>query len=74
MIEKVIDKGHSFIFVSKEKSHKALYKTVEAYQQTNSCKTFTTSKIHNGKKQILTYALNEVRKCPWGIIGLIKSF
>ncbi|MEA3499209.1 MAG: transposase [Campylobacterota bacterium] len=55
MIEKVMKKGHSFIFVSKEKSHKALYKTVESYKQTKSCKTFTTTKIHNGKKQILTY-------------------
>jgi hypothetical protein len=55
MIQKVVDKNHSFIFVSKEKSHKAMYKTVEAYKQAKSTKTFTTSQIHNGKKQILTY-------------------
>jgi hypothetical protein len=55
MIQKVVDKNHSFIFVSKEKSHKAMYKPVEAYKQAKSTKTFTTSQIHNGKKQILTY-------------------
>jgi hypothetical protein len=55
MIQKIIDKGHSFILVCKESSHTVLYKTVEAYKQANSIKTFTTSKMHNGKKQILTY-------------------
>jgi len=61
MIEKILDKGHSFILVCKYKSHKALYKTVEAYKQTKSVKTFTTSQMHNGKKQILTYNwINEI--------------
>jgi len=61
MIEKILDKGHSFILVCKYKSHKALYKTVESYKQTMSVKTFTTSQIHNGKKQILTYNwINEI--------------
>jgi hypothetical protein len=55
MIQKILDKGHSFILVCKTTSHKALYKTVEAYKQAKSVKTFTTSKIHNGKKQIFTY-------------------
>lgn len=55
MIQKILDKGHSFILVCKFTSHKALYKTVEAYKQTKSVKTFTISKIHNGKKQTLTY-------------------
>jgi hypothetical protein len=55
MIQKIIDKGHSFILVCKNKSHIALYKTVEAYKQANSVKIFKTSQIHNGKKQILTY-------------------
>jgi len=55
MIQKIIDKGHSFILVCKTKSHKALYKIVESYKQTKSVKTFTTSMIYNGKKQILTY-------------------
>jgi len=55
MIQKILDKGHSFILVCKNKSHKALYKTVEAYKQTKAIKTFTTTRIHNGKKQTLTY-------------------
>ena len=61
MIQKVLDKKHSFIFVCKETSHKVLYKTIESYRQTNSIKTFTTSIIYNGKKQILTYNwINEI--------------
>ena len=55
MIEKVIQKNHSFIFVAKEKSHKVLYKTIENYKQTNAVKTYTISVIKNGKKQIYTY-------------------
>lgn len=55
MIKKTIDKNHSFIFVSKEKSHKTMYKTIESYKQAKSTKTLITSKIHKGKKQILTY-------------------
>ena len=30
MIQKVLNKQYSFIFVCKEKSHKALYKTIES--------------------------------------------
>jgi hypothetical protein len=55
MIQKIIDKGHSFILVCKATSHKVLYKTVEAYKQAKSVKTFTITRIHNGKKQTLTY-------------------
>ena len=55
MIQKILDKGHSFILVCKNTSHKALYTTVEAYKQAKSIKTFTQTRIHNGKKQILTY-------------------
>ena len=61
MIQKILDKGHSFILVCKATSHKALYKTVEEYKQTKSVKQFTTTRIHNGKKQILTYNwINEI--------------
>ena len=61
MIQKILDKGHSFILVCKATSHKALYKTVEAYKQAKSVKTFTISQIHNGKKQTLIYSwINEV--------------
>ena len=49
MIEKIISKGHSFILVCKETSHKVLYKTA------HSVKTFTIERMHNGRKQILTY-------------------
>jgi hypothetical protein len=56
MIQKILDKGHSFILVCKNTSHKALYKTVEAYKQAKSVKTFTLTQTHNGKKQILTYS------------------
>ncbi|MEA2049566.1 MAG: transposase, partial [Campylobacterota bacterium] len=55
MIKKILDKGHSFILVCKTTSHKVLYKTIESYKQTNSVKTFTITRIHNGKKQTLTY-------------------
>jgi len=55
MIDKVMQKDHSFIFVAKEKSHKVLYKTIENYKQTNAVKIYTTSVIKNGKKQIHTY-------------------
>lgn len=55
MIQKILDKGHSFILVCKTKSHKVLYKTVESYKQTNSVKTLSITRMHNGKKQILTY-------------------
>jgi hypothetical protein len=55
MIQKIMDKGHSFILVCKTTSYKALYKTVESYKQAKSVKTFTTTKMHNGKKQTLTY-------------------
>ena len=55
MIEKIIAKGHSFILVCKTKSHRALYKTVEAYKQTKAVKIFTITRMHNGKKQTLTY-------------------
>ncbi|MEA2019407.1 MAG: transposase [Campylobacterota bacterium] len=55
MINKIIEKGHSFILVCKNTSHKILYKTIEAYKQTKSVKTFTITRMHNGKKQTLTY-------------------
>jgi len=55
MVQKILDKGHSFILVCKNKSHKALYKTVESYKQMKAVKTFTITKIHNGKKQTWTY-------------------
>ena len=55
MIDKIISKGHSFILVCKETSHKTLYRTVEAYKQTHSVKTFTVERMNDGKKQILTY-------------------
>jgi hypothetical protein len=61
MIQKIIDKGHSFILVCKATSHKALYKTVEAYKQAKSVKTFTITRMHKGKKQTLTYNwINEI--------------
>ena len=61
MIQKIVDTGHSFILVCKNTSHKALYKIVENYKQTKAIKTFTISKTHNGKKQILTYNwINEI--------------
>ena len=61
MIQKIIDKGHSFTLVCKATSHKVLYKTVESYKQTKSVKTFTTTRMHNGKKQTLTYNwINEI--------------
>ncbi len=56
MIKKILEKSHSFILVCKEKSHKVLYKSIEAYKRANSCNTFEISKIHNGKKQIWTYS------------------
>ena len=55
MINKIEQKGHSFIFVAKEKSHKVMYKTIENYKQTKAVQTYTTSIIKNGKKQIHTY-------------------
>ena len=55
MIQKVIEMGHSFIFVCKEESHKFLYSQIESFKSVGSCKTFQTSQIHNGKKQIITY-------------------
>jgi len=61
MINKIIEKGYSFILVCKNTSHKALYKIVENYKQTKAIKTFTISKMHNGKKQTLTYSwINEI--------------
>jgi len=55
MIQKILDKGHSFILVCKEKSHTVLYKTIESYKQAKSVQTYTISRTHNGKKQTLTY-------------------
>ena len=55
MIEKIVEKGHSFILVCKETSHKVLYKQIESFKLANSCKTFSISRMHNGEKQILTY-------------------
>ena len=55
MVQKILEKGHSFILVCKTTSHKVLYKTVESYKQANSVNTFTITRIHNGKKQTLTY-------------------
>ena len=55
MIKKIVEKGHSFILVCKETSHKILYEQVETFKLANSHKIFTTTRMHNGKKQILTY-------------------
>jgi hypothetical protein len=55
MIKKIVEKSHSYILVCKETSHKILYKQVETFKLANSHKTLVKSRIHNGKKQILTY-------------------
>ena len=55
MIRKTLDKGNSFILVCKATSHKVLYKTIESYKQVGSVKTFTLSKMLNGRKQTWTY-------------------
>jgi hypothetical protein len=61
MIKKIVEKGHSFILVCKETSHKILYEQVETFKLANSHKTFTTTRMHNGKKQILIYSfINEL--------------
>lgn len=55
MIKKIVEKGQSFILVCKETSHKVLYKQIETFKLANSHKTLVKSRIHNGKKQTLTY-------------------
>jgi hypothetical protein len=55
MINKILEKGYSFILVCKKTSHKILYEQIQTYKLAKSCKTLTISKIHNGKKQIWTY-------------------
>jgi hypothetical protein len=61
MIQKILDKGHSFILVCKTKSHKALYKTVENYKQAKSVKTFTLSKIdYHHKQHIVDFFINSI--------------
>ena len=55
MISKIKEKGHSFILVCKETSHKILYEQIERFKSANSHKTVTIEKMHNGKKQFFTY-------------------
>jgi len=55
MIEKVLDKEYSYIFVAKKESHKYLYEQVAMIQNLETCDTKVLSKIHNGKKQNITY-------------------
>ena len=55
MINKIREKGHSFILVCKETSHKILYKQIETFKLANSHKTLTMTRMHNGKKQFLVY-------------------
>jgi len=55
MINKIREKGHSFILVCKETSHKILYKQIETFKLGNSHKMLTMTRMHNGKKQFLVY-------------------
>ncbi len=55
MIKKVIDKNYSYIFVAKKESHKYLYEQISMVKNLGTCDTKVLSKMHNGKKQKITY-------------------
>jgi len=56
MINKIIEKGYSYILVCKETSHSFLYEQIEMIKNSGHCNTYKSFKIHNGKKQFFTYS------------------
>lgn len=55
MIQKVLDKEHSYIFVAKKESHKYLYEQIAMVKNLGTIDNKSISKTHNGKKQNITY-------------------
>jgi len=55
MVQKVLDKNHSYIFVAKPTSHKYLYEQIEMIRNLGTLDTIKKEKIVQGKKQISTY-------------------
>ena len=55
MIQKVLDKNHSYIFVCKPTSHKYLYEQVNMIRNLDTANYKTVSRMINGKKQIFNY-------------------
>lgn len=55
MIQKVLAKKHSYIFVAKPTSHTYLYEQVKMIKNLKTIDTKKVSKMVNGKKQIFTY-------------------
>lgn len=61
MIQKILDKKHSYIFVAKPTSHKYLYEQIEMLKNLRTCDTKRVEKMVQGKKQITTYSyINDV--------------
>jgi hypothetical protein len=61
MIQNILDKKHSYIFVAKPTSHKYLYEQIEMIRNLGTLDTKKQEKIVHGKKQITTYSyINDV--------------
>lgn len=55
MIQKVLQKNHSYIFIAKKESHKYLYEQIDIIKNLQTIDTKKVSKMVNGKKQLFTY-------------------
>jgi hypothetical protein len=56
MIQKVLDKEYSYIFVAKKESHKYLYEQIDMVKNLGTCDIKRVEKVVNGKKQITIYS------------------
>ena len=68
MVQKVLDKDHSYIFVAKPTSHKYLYEQIVMIRNLRTLDTIKKEKIVQGKKQISTYSYinNMMMTAPQG--------